>query len=462
MQTDVRGLELTTENADAVRHYDETVASYLAFSTNTGQHLKATLTADPQMPMALITQGYFMHLFCNPALENRAVQAREAAEAAIAERGATPREQLHLSALRAWNNGNTAAAAAKFEQILLAWPHDVLALKLSNFHHFYLHGGAAMRESTSRVMPAWSEEMPGYGYMLGVHSFSLEESGDYAAAEAAGKRAVEINNRDIWATHAVAHVMEMQCREHDGIAWLEGLCGNWTDMINFRFHTWWHLAMFYLELANYDAVLDIYDRNVWSEPTDEYLDQTNAAAMLWRLQDRGVDVGDRWKELADVSERHLNDALLAFADAHYIMALAADGRREAAETLLASLERAAAAGETTQSIIDRDVAVPIGRATLALSQGNPRAALNILLPLRDEIWRIGGSHAQRDVWQQMLIRASIDSGATETARGLLAQRTALRPNNAWSWSRYADVLESDGASEDAANARARATGLLAA
>lgn len=462
MLYDVRGLELTTEIPEAVDLYSATVDDYLAFSQSTGQNLKATLSADPTMPMALILQGYFMHLMSNPKLEPRAFTACEAAEKAIQKKGGTKREILYLKALKAWNAGDMKATLRVMEEILLSWPLDVLIIRIAGFFNFYLYGGAAMRESTSRILQAWTEEDQGYGYVLGTHAFSLEESGDYIAAESVGKKAVDINPKDIWATHAVAHVMEMQSREKDGIAWLEHLSGNWSDVNNFRFHAWWHLALFYLELNNQDAVLDLYDKKIRSESTEEYLDITNGAALLWRLEDRGVDVGDRWIELADVSERHLNDNLLAFADAHYMMALAGDLRHDAAKQMLEALEATASAGITTQSIVDREITIPISRATLALSQGKPKAALDILLPLRDSIRLIGGSHAQRDVWHQMLIRSALASEEWSIAKNLLAQRTSMRPKNAWGWEMFATALKGAGDDEGANDATLKAANLLSA
>ena len=59
--------------------------------------------------------------------------------------------------------------------------------------------------------------MPDYGKVLGMSAFALEECGAYEEAERRGRRAVEIDPTDIWATHAVAHVMEMTGRQRDGI-----------------------------------------------------------------------------------------------------------------------------------------------------------------------------------------------------------------------------------------------------
>ena len=461
MPQDSHGLALTAASEEAARHYDDTVRAYLGFELATGEHLKKTFAADPDMPMAVITRGYFFHLFCVPALERRAVQSGEAAAELMAKVGGHPRERLHLRALRAWNRGDMRGATDAWEEIQLSWPHDTLALRLSHFSHFYLTGGQAMRDSVERLMHAWTPDVPDYGFVLGVRAFAHEEVGRYAEAEAYGREAVALNRKDIWATHAVAHVMEMQGRHRDGIAWLDGLSQEWGGLNNFRFHTWWHRSLYHLELGEYDAVLDLYDQHVRGEQSEEYLDVTNGTAMLWRLEHLGVDVGERWQELADIAERHAEDALLTFADAHYMMALAAAGRTEAAGRLLAA-QRQAAEGPGDQAAVAREVGIAVCEATLALRQDEPGRALELLLPLRDRFWRLGGSHAQRDVWAQMLLQAARDASADDTARALLAQRSRTKLNSPASWRWYAEALDRAGDADGAAEARKQAEAALVA
>lgn len=461
MPQDSHGLALTAASDEAARHYDDCVRAYLGFEMTTGEHLKQTFAADPDMPMALITRGYFFHLFSVPALERRAVQSGETAEEVIARRGGNPRERLHLRALKAWNRGDMTGATEAWEDILLSWPHDTLALRLSHFSHFYLTGGQAMRESAERIMHAWSPDMPDYGFVLGVRAFANEEAGSYAKAEAYGREAVALNRKDIWGTHAVAHVFEMQGRHREGVDWLADLCGEWQGLNNFRFHTWWHKSLYHLELGEYDAVLALYDDNIRGERTEEYLDLTNATALLWRLELMSVDVGERWQELADICERHAEDTLLVFADAHYMMALAAAGRTEAALRLLTAM-RQKAAGEGDQAVVAREAGLAVCEATLALRQDDPQRAFELLIPCRDRIWRLGGSHAQRDVWAQMLIQAARDGGAGDTAKALLAQRVQRKPNSPVGWRWYADLLDGIGDATAASAARERAEAIVAA
>lgn len=459
MHTDRRGLAVTAASAEAAARYDRVIDGYLAFSRDTGTYLKDALTADAAMPLALCTRGYFFKLFCTPAFEVRAAQTRKAAEEAAVQAGATPRERAHIAALGAWCAGEFERAAAILEDILLDHPRDILAHKIAHFLYFYLGDAARMRDSIARTLYAWDETVPGHGYVLGMHAFGLEETGNYRAAELEGRRAVDINPGDIWAVHAVAHVMEMQGRQREGIAWTLANETAWEGCNNFAFHVWWHRALFWLELGQYDAVLDLYDRRFRAQPTDEYLDMVNGAAMLWRLEDEGVGVGSRWVELAERAAGRKDDHLLAFVDAHFMMALAANGRTADAEAMLASMETAPVG---TEAAVFKDVGLPLCRAVLAYRQGDYGRVVDLMLPIRYGLRRIGGSHAQRDLFARMLIESAIRADRLPLARALLAERTAQKPNSRWSWGRFADVATALGDDDAAERMRLRAAACVSA
>ena len=155
--------------------------------------------------------------------------------------------------------------------------------------------GKAMRKGARAV----GESVPGYGYVLGMHAFGLEENGLYAQAEETGRRALEISRRDPWAVHAVTHTFEMRGSTDQGIEFLRSREADWAPDNGFAFHNYWHLALFHLDLGQYDEVLAIYDEHIRPRPTQVALENVDASALLWRLELRGVDVGSRWQALAD-------------------------------------------------------------------------------------------------------------------------------------------------------------------
>ena len=461
MPKDCRGLELTAASDAAAEAYDRTVRAYLCFARDTGDRLKAVYQADADMPMAHCLKGYFFQLFSNPALHPKAEQALAQAQKAAAARGANARERMHIAALAAWRMGDLRKATDTWEAILVEHPLDILALKLGHFTHFYFGDAAELRDSVARVLPCWSEAVPDYGYVLAMGAFGLEESGDYAAAEKAGRRSVEINPGDSWGVHAVAHVLEMQGRAKEGIDWVAGLRPHWSKANNFRFHVSWHQALFHFEREEYDRVLALYDGEFRAERTDDILDLSNAIAMLWRLEDEGVAVGARWDELAAIAEKRSRDQVLAFADAHFAMALAAGGMLEQAAAMVQSMAGADPSVHVTEAPILAGIGTALGDAVIAFRRGDYAAAVEWLYPKRAEVRLIGGSHAQRDVFARLLILAALKAGKAKLARALLAERAARNPASAWTWKRSAEAAAALGDAAGASAARERAAAVLA-
>jgi len=456
MHRDQHGLEMTAASAEAVKHFDTTILHFLGARSDTGDHLKAAFAADPEMPMAHIARGGFMKLFCIPGLDRKAEQSLAEAQRLTAS-GCTDREKKHTAALRAWCRQDIAAATEIWDDILMDHPCDVLAMRLGHFTHFYMGNSAGMRDSVQRVLPYWSDEHPAYGYVLGMSAFGFEETAHYAAAERDGRRAVGINPRDIWATHAVAHVLEMQGRSREGIEWLEGLLSTWPDCNNFRFHTWWHKCLFHLEEGEFDAPIRLYDTEIRADTSsDDYLDLSNAIALLWRLDEMEIDTSGRWTELADKSEGKMTDHFFAFHDAHYMIAMGKDGRFAKAREMLKSMEAAAQCEGRTEAPVYAEVGLPLCRAILAIAEGDHAKGIELMAPIRREIYRIGGSHAQRDLFLRILVASALKAGEHRFARAVLAERLALNPNSAWAWERTAAALDGMGDRDGAAAARAHA------
>ncbi|MBP8296525.1 MAG: tetratricopeptide repeat protein, partial [Burkholderiales bacterium] len=286
--------------------------------------------------------------------------------------------------------------------------------------------------SVERVLPAWSEDIPGYAMILGCRCFAHEETGKYLAAEPAGRRAIELDPGDLWAAHAIAHVLESQGRRSEGIDWLTTLAPNWEGSHNLQHHLWWHCALFNLEHGNHATVLELYDtrfRDLAGPLTvaspDVYIDVQNAASMLFRLQRLGVDVGKRWEELADKAEARIGDCVSAFTLPHWMMALTATGRTAAAERMVEAM-RAYAAGSGTIAPIVRDYVLPIARAQLAHAAGRHAEAVALMRPAIGGMYRMGGSHAQQDVLEQLFVDAALKAGSTADVRLALERVAGLR------------------------------------
>ena len=431
MLQDQHGLPISTLSTEAADNFDRTLSAYLKYRADTPQHLARTLAADPAFGLAHCLAGYFAML--SYKLANIPVAAEAARAARVMTVKATARERAHVQALDAWITGDIDRTLAIWDHILSEHPMDVLAFRLAHFNNFWLGRPQAMRASAEQVFPKWGRDLPGYGTILSCRCFANEECGDYAAAEPSGWAALGIDPADFWGIHALAHVMEMQGRRCEGIGLLEKHERYFTGGNNLIHHLWWHRAMFHLEQLEFDAVLDLYDRrfrNLTSPLNqalpDLYIDVQNAASMLFRLERHGIDVGDRWIEIADKAEQRIGDCLSAFTQPHWMMALAATRRDHAARRMLDAMRLfGLGAGAVAQAV--GAIALPVSEAVLAHWRGEYARAVDLMKPILDEMYRLGGSHAQQDVLEQLFLDSAVKANRSDDVCLMLARVTASHP-----------------------------------
>jgi tetratricopeptide (TPR) repeat protein len=427
---DAHGLALSTTSPETVRAFDHTLIGYLKYRADTPQRLGALIKLEPEFGMSHVLKGYFMMLGFKEAL----VSVARESEAAAGKLAGTMncRETMHLSALRHWIAGDLERTLRSWEEILVTQPHDVLAFRLHHFVAFWFGKAELMVRTVETVLPHWREDLPGFGSMLACRAFAHEETGSYTVAEAAGRAAIDLDPGDVWAAHAVAHVLEMQGRRGEGIAWLKGLEPNWAGANNLMHHLWWHRALYHLERGEHDEVLALYDKGFrdHSSPLtlaqpDPYIDVQNAASMLYRLVRQGVGVGARWEELADKAETRFGDCLNPFTLPHWVMALTGAGRWNKAETMLEAMRAVAGRNSGTIPPLVRNYALPICEAVLANARGEPARAVALMAPAIGGMYRLGGSHAQQDVLEQVFLDAALKAKHMEAVR-LVLERVAGR------------------------------------
>ncbi len=342
------------------------------------------------------------------------------------------REAAHIAAIRSWSSGDWEGMRAGLDRLLADYPRDALALQIGHLADFYHGDKDNLRGRVARALPDWTRDDPGYGFALGMYAFGLEECADYGRAEETGRHAVELEPDDCWAQHAVAHVMEMESRQAEGIAWMESREANWAQDDNaFAFHNWWHAALYNLDLDRIDRAVEIYDAGVRPGDSEIQLEMLDAAALLWRLHLRGLDVGKRWQGLAAVYEKTAEDGFYAFNDMHAMMAYVATGRSEAAAKLLTAVERQTS-GNGTNAWMTREVGLPIVRAIEAFGRESYADAVDLLMPVRYRAFIFGGSNAQRDIVHRTLLEAAMRDRQFALAYALASERTALKPHCSFS------------------------------
>lgn len=422
--TDRYGNPVSTRNSRAVELFDRAVAELNIFRIDPLTTIDQALAEDPSFVMGHAFKAGVLATTSERGGESVMRAALEAVEKSGAE--PTDRERAYLAAIRAWLAGDFTGGAKLFGDISSEHPRDLFALQIAHLIDFLLGQATMLRDRPAQVRPHWRPGEPGYGYVLGMQAFGLEECGDYANAEALGREAIAADARDGWAAHAVAHVMEMRGRRREGIDWLRETSNGWAEGSFFAFHNWWHLSLYHLDEHEHGAVLELYDSLIRPGPSKAAMEMVDASALLWRLRLRGVDVGNRWGSLATSWSEFGETGYYAFNDVHALMAFLASDRGADVARIFEGLE-AAARGEGTNAMMSRDVGLPVARALAAFETGRYSVTVDELLRVRGIAQRFGGSHAQRDVLHLTLVEAALRSGRKTLAQGLIAERLALRP-----------------------------------
>ena len=424
MLADRFGGQHSSDDPGAVALFEEAVLGILAHRPSVAQALDRVLTADGGFAAAHAVKGLAAIVLARGELLAPAAAALHAAGRSLAARGGSAGERCLVDSLALAVEGRLGQAVDRLDARLASAPEDLLAIKVAHSFRFMLGDATGMLRASAAVLPAWSASQAGYGFVLGCHAFALEESGELGAAETTGRAAILHQPDDAWALHAVAHVHEMQGRIRNGIAWLEAARPVWSRCNNFSFHMAWHLALFHLEQGRHDLVLDLYDAEVRPEPTDDFRDVANAVSLLWRLEQEGVHVGNRWEELRAIARRRRRDTSLMFASLHYLMALVAGGDMAAAGELVDEIGTRARDGTGSQSDVAATVGSALAETILGLARHRPlRAALDRLALATP---RLGGSPAQRDVFVRTLAMIAADHGDRAGCERVMAYRGRLR------------------------------------
>jgi tetratricopeptide (TPR) repeat protein len=428
MLQDVRGYQLDTSSSACVENFDKAVARFFEFRLDAVEYADAAISADPDCSMAQLLKGYM--LMGAQSRNLLPVVAEHIAKAEAKSGGLTQRAKGWLAGLKALSANDLPHASKVLGQHMAEWPLDLFVLKQLHQQTLFWRGKSLdLRDSVLRVSHAWDKDVVGFGHYLGMLGFGYEEAGEYEKAEMCGRAALQHSPEDLWAVHTVAHVLEMQGRHKDGIEWINYPLNAWDDRAPLARHIWWHKALFLWDSGSYDETLALYDSAVYPAPSTAYIDVQNAAALLWRLEMTGVDVGSRWHALAGQAEATMDDQLLAFTESHVSAALAKAGRSEALAKQRQQLAERAD-GEGWAANLASEVSIPLADAFAAYTMGDYEKACDGLLASREEWVRVGGSHAQRDLYTQVLVDSAVKAGRRKLAESLLAERGVQHPNSA--------------------------------
>jgi len=386
--------------------------------------VERALEADPQCASAHCLRLALIARADNDAGRPALAESLAAIEARRPDKNDPVRR--HAAAARAWLMGDAALALERYAAIVIDRPRDIVALALAHALDFRLGRRRMLRDRIAHVLPEWDAKASHYASLLAMYAFGLEENGQYRQAERVARRALVLDPRHPGAIHVIAHVLEMEGRTREGLAFLNKTEAAWARGTGYSVHLAWHRALFYLDAGDLAAAIAAYDKEIASARGSDMNSLADASALLWRLWLRNAEVADRWRSLANRWTLRPLAGARPFYVLHAIIAFAAARRDAAASWALGALphtEEPAA----SEKLLEGALAQPLCQALLAFAGGDYDACVEWLGRVRHISDRCGGSLAQCDLVQLTFIEAALRARKAHLARALVAERAAQRP-----------------------------------
>jgi len=435
MNRDRYDLLLTTASERAAAFYGDGVDRMLAAWHGADAAFDAAIAEDPGFALAHIARAR-VHQLNMEGAEARA----KAAEARLLAASASRREQQHVEIMASVIEGQAKKAITGAEQHLEEYPRDalVLSLLLGAFGLYAFSGRADHDAARLSICERYAKDYGEDWWFLTYLGWSKTEAGDVVSGREITERGYALKPANAGAAHALAHALFEQGEAAEGRDFLS----RWLpahDRVSFlQGHLAWHLALIALEEGDADGALEIYQRQIApaGRPYPPLNILTDTASLLWRLALAGkTGLESHWREVATYGDKYFPRAGAHFADVHQALAAAATNG-DALHTRLSEMETRRADGKLAPGAS----AIGLCRGIAAFAAGDNEGTVRILEPLMPELVRIGGSHAQRELWEDTFIVACLRAGRGEKATQLISDRLHRRPSRRdEAWSREAKI-----------------------
>jgi hypothetical protein len=419
------GLPLSTDSPEAANAYRDGIDLMLSAWPGAAEAFDRALAADAEFALAHVARAR-VHSFYQQgeAARKEAAAAREL----VARRG-TERERGHVETLALAVEGNLPAALSSALRHLESFPRDavVMSLPLGAFGLFAFSGMAdhdrARQELCERHAPDYGEDW----WFLSNYGWAMTENGEVAKGRAMTERAFDMRRANAYAAHALLHAMF----EGGSVADADALVTQWIggyDRSGILYgHIYWHQALGALEVGDASKALSIYEKIL--QPSVTVAPPLNAmsdcASLLWRLSAYGHAVpANLWADAEAYAKAQFPKSSLPFVEMHMALLAAATYNQAALEERLRVIEQRLGDGKLAAG----PVVPQICRAMNAFAGEDFRTCVTLLEPVLDDVVRIGGSHAQREIIEDTFIVALIRSGELPRAQTLLNHRLHRRPS----------------------------------
>ena len=422
MLHDRYGLTITTDSDEARDAYVEGVDRILSANGGARESLQWAIATDSHFALAHAAYARWLQL------AGRAADAKEAAARAteLAET-ASARERQHVEIFSRLVSGHGQDALSLTHSHIEEFPLDAFALSPS-CGVFGLIGFSGRRERESEQTALLEPLAEAYGddwWFLTSYAFALVEIGQWERGRELIERALEIYPRNAHGAHVLSHALYEAGEDQAGANYLEEWLSEYTPEGQLHCHLWWHLGIFRLLLGDAEAMWELYDRecavDVSRSPPVNIA--SDGVSLLWRAELAGEPRGrERWDAIRRYIEKTFPKPMV-FVDVHAALASAVVDDHAAFDQFIELLDQMGSDAQLPAGMVPAE----LGRAFGAFVRGDWAGVISVIEPIAEDVVRIGGSRAQRDLIEDTLLAAYVKDGRVEFARALVDARSDRRP-----------------------------------
>ena len=451
------GLPISTSSPTAGEHWVEGLDLLLESRYGALQKFEQALAADAGFALAHIGLAYLY------MVGGDVVAARESAkQAQLLASGTTRREQQQIESITRWTAGKGPDALALINEHLAEFPRDMLMVRVAQ--RLFVLGcstvGAGVANYPREHFALMNKVAPAYGddwAFQSQYSFAHHEIGLLDEALKMAERSLEQRPTNAVASHSVAHVYFERSDASSGANFLADWLPGFDDRAPYHVHLSWHLALFELAMGRYQRALEVYDATIRPSVVAKSATSLNdSASLMWRLQMYGAGtLPSLMDELSIQAAPAAERPGPAFRDSHAALAFAFASDDRSLGRMMDGLQAVADKGDALAA----EVTLPLVQGITAFMNQEYDDAVRLMEPLfghdapYNQLSRIGGSHAQREVFEDTMVEAYLRAGRFEEAETMLENRLKRRetPRDMFWLARAQQANGKHGAAETSVN-----------
>lgn len=424
-ETDSRGLEISTGSIAAAASYRAGVDLMLSLWLGTEEAFRQAISADPEFALAhaALARHY--------AICSDLSQAKSAIALAmdLAQRRGTERERSHVNALALAIHGKGKEALSAVLQHVDRWPLDVMifGLPLGAFGLFAFSGMADHNHARVSLCERYSHRFPiDDWWFLTYRGWSHTENGNLPYGRSLTEQALDRRWENANAAHALAHLLHEAGEGHESKSFIQRWLPGYDPKAVLHGHIAWHGALAFLEQDDAFTAMQIFANQV--APSVSFGTPLNVisdtASFLWRVEAYGYQVPfELWQEVAQFASSHFQAPGFAFADVHMAMIEATACDAGALKKRIEGIKQLADSANIAPS-----VSLALCKAIQQYAEGNYKACADTLQSTLDDVVRIGGSGAQREIFEDTFLISCFRVGDFDRVKPILSNRLQRRPS----------------------------------